>query len=221
MHNLPKTDPCREVEDQPLDETGRQGEAGNLGVADTKLLPVEAGGGREVVAGSRVTAAAAACSWVAANAGCSWVAADAGCSWVAADAGCSWVVADAGCSWVVADAGCSLKATAQAFEGKFAAVTSSAGQLAARGAGPDVAAAASSCFQAAAFQNEQESYFPFHSKNFQLLLPQFSDSSSVSCYLLSAEQCCGDLDPWPLQVPEQGLLQPQLGPDPAIRNIDI
>ena len=112
-----------------------------------------------------------------------------------ADAGCTWVVADAGCSWVVAYAGCSLKATAQAFEGKFAAVTSSAGQLAARGAGPDVAAAASSCFQAAAFQNEQERYFPFHSKNFQLLLPQFSDSSSVSCYLLSAEQFCGDLDP--------------------------
>ena len=43
-------------ENQPCDETGRQGEAGILSVAGTKLLPVEAGGGREIVAGSRVTA---------------------------------------------------------------------------------------------------------------------------------------------------------------------
>ena len=78
------------------------------------------------------------------------------------------------------------------------------------------AGASSSCFQAAASQYEQEEHFPCPLKFVQLLPPQFSDSSSVSCYLLTAEQCCGDLGPWPLLVPEQGLLRPQLGPGPAI-----
>ena len=82
-------------------------------------------------------------------------------------------------------------------------------------------AEASLSFQASASQNEQEEYFPFLLKSVQLPPPQFSDSASVSCYLSTAEQCCGDLEPWPLQVPEQGLLRPQLGPDPAIKSVKV
>ena len=48
---LPHVDPCRQGENLPTDDSGKQGEVGILSDAETKLLPVAAGGGREVEAG--------------------------------------------------------------------------------------------------------------------------------------------------------------------------
>ena len=47
---MPQADPCRRVENLPLDDSGKQREAEILSVADRKLIPVAAGGGKEEVA---------------------------------------------------------------------------------------------------------------------------------------------------------------------------